>query len=149
MSDPEPETPGEDATMLAGLSFVVTGTLEAFSRTDAKARIEQKGGKVTGSVSGRTAALIAGAAPGSKLAKAEALGIPVLDESGAESPFQPTAEDHERRQSQRELRALVPTGIAKIHRSFQQLGVAALAAILLGFWTPVRRAPAVTAHEEG
>lgn len=82
LSDPEPAAPGEDAAMFAGLSFVVTGTLEALSRADAKAQIEEKGGKVTGSVSGRTAALIAGAAPGSKLAKAEALGIPVLDEAG-------------------------------------------------------------------
>ncbi len=82
LTDPEPEELGEEATVLAGLSFVVTGTLEAFSRNEAKAAIEALGGKVTGSVSGKTAALIAGASPGSKLAKAESLGVPVLDEGG-------------------------------------------------------------------
>ncbi|MDJ0952269.1 MAG: NAD-dependent DNA ligase LigA [Acidimicrobiia bacterium] len=82
LADPEPEEREAEATLLAGLSFVVTGTLDGYSRTDAKAAIEARGGKVTGSVSGRTAALIAGASPGSKLAKAEALGVPVLDEDG-------------------------------------------------------------------
>ncbi len=82
LEDPEPEDPGEQATLLAGLSFVVTGTLDGFSRNEAKAAIEALGGKVTGSVSGRTAGLIAGASPGSKLAKAESLGVPVLDEAG-------------------------------------------------------------------
>lgn len=82
LADPEPEAPGAEAKELAGLSFVVTGTLDGFSRADAKAELEKRGGKVTGSVSGRTAAVIAGASPGSKLAKAESLGIPVLDEAG-------------------------------------------------------------------
>jgi DNA ligase (NAD+) len=81
LSDPEPEPPGEHAAELAGLSFVVTGTLEDYSRNEAKAAIEERGGKVTGSVSGRTAALVAGASPGSKLSKAESLGVPVLDEA--------------------------------------------------------------------
>ncbi|MDJ0923063.1 MAG: NAD-dependent DNA ligase LigA [Acidimicrobiia bacterium] len=83
LEDPEPETETdtEQAALLAGRSFVVTGTLEGFSRADAKEAIEQRGGKVTGSVSGRTTALVAGASPGSKLAKAESLGVPVLDET--------------------------------------------------------------------
>ena len=82
LEDPEPEEMGEEATLLAGLTFVVTGTLEGFSRSEAKAALEQRGAKVTGSVSGRTSALIAGASPGSKLAKAESLNVPILDEDG-------------------------------------------------------------------
>jgi DNA ligase (NAD+) len=78
--EPEPEEAGERARLLAGLSFVVTGTLDGYSRDEAKAAIEAVGGKVTGSVSGKTAAVIVGASPGSKLAKAESLGVPVLDE---------------------------------------------------------------------
>jgi DNA ligase (NAD+) len=81
LADAEPPEPVAGSQLLAGLSFVVTGTLDGFSRNDAKALIEERGGKVTGSVSGKTAALIAGASPGSKLPKAEALGIPVLDET--------------------------------------------------------------------
>jgi DNA ligase (NAD+) len=80
LTDPEPEEAGAGAVRLAGLSFVVTGTLDGYSRDDAKAAIESRGGKVTGSVSGKTAALIAGAAAGSKLSKAESLGVLILDE---------------------------------------------------------------------
>lgn len=81
LTDPEPEPSGEQSSELEGLSFVVTGTLDGFSRATARAAIEERGGKVTGSVSGRTAALVAGASPGSKLAKAESLGVVVLDET--------------------------------------------------------------------
>jgi DNA ligase (NAD+) len=63
------------------LTFVVTGTLDGFSRNEARAALESRGGKVTGSVSGKTAALIAGESPGSKLGKAESLNVPVLDEA--------------------------------------------------------------------
>ncbi len=80
LADPEPAEPVAGSLPLAGLSFVVTGTLDGFSRNEAKALIEERGGRVTGSVSGKTAALIAGASPGSKLTKAETLGIRVLDE---------------------------------------------------------------------
>ena len=80
--DPEPEPPTAAASVLAGMSFVVTGTLDNYSRSEAKAAIEELGGRVTGSVSGKTTALVAGASPGSKLAKAEALAVPVLDEDG-------------------------------------------------------------------
>jgi DNA ligase (NAD+) len=81
LNDPEPVQQGAEAMVLAGMSFVVTGTLEGYSRNEAKAALEGRGGKVTGSVSGKTTALIAGASPGSKLAKAESLGVPILDES--------------------------------------------------------------------
>lgn len=70
----------EPAGKFAGLTFVITGTLPTFSRDDAKALIEEHGGKVAGSVSKKTAYVIAGAEPGSKLDKASELGVPVLDE---------------------------------------------------------------------
>jgi DNA ligase (NAD+) len=76
----EPEKP----QLFEGLTFVVTGTMERFTRDDAKTAITARGGKVTGSVSGRTDALIAGAKAGSKLAKAESLGVSVLDEDAFE-----------------------------------------------------------------
>ena len=82
LADPEPSEPTEDSDLLTGMTFVITGTLEEFSRNEAKAAIEERGGKVTGSVSGKTDALVAGASPGSKLAKAESLGVPILDEAG-------------------------------------------------------------------
>lgn len=67
---------------LAGQAFVVTGTLPSLSRRDAEELIVRHGGKVSGSVSSRTSMLVAGEAAGSKLAKAESLGIPVIDEPG-------------------------------------------------------------------
>ena len=66
---------------LSGKSFVLTGTLPSVDRSAAKALIEAAGGKVTGSVSGRTDYVVAGDAPGSKLARAVELGIPVIDEA--------------------------------------------------------------------
>jgi len=79
MSDPVDESEGSD--LLAGVTVVITGSLDAFSRSEAKAAVENRGGKVTGSVSGKTTALIAGASPGSKQTKALDLGVPVLDEA--------------------------------------------------------------------
>jgi DNA ligase (NAD+) len=67
---------------LAGLTFVVTGTLPTWSRSEAKAFIEQHGGKVTGSVSKKTNYLVVGENAGSKLTKAQSLGISTLDEAG-------------------------------------------------------------------
>lgn len=66
---------------LSGLTFVITGTLPTLSRSEAKALIEAHGGKVTGSVSGKTSYLLSGESPGSKLRKAESLGVPAIDES--------------------------------------------------------------------
>ncbi len=65
---------------LAGKRFVITGTLEAMPRNEAKRRLEALGAKVSGSVSKKTDYLVAGANPGSKHSKAQTLGIPILDE---------------------------------------------------------------------
>lgn len=67
---------------LAGLTFVLTGTLPTLSRDEASAMIKAKGGKVSGSVSAKTSYVVAGEAAGSKLTKANALGVPVIDEDG-------------------------------------------------------------------
>lgn len=68
-------------TALAGMTIVVTGTLPTLSRQEAEAMIVQNGGKASGSVSKKTAYVLAGAAAGSKLTKAQTLGIPVIDEA--------------------------------------------------------------------
>ncbi len=65
---------------LAGKTFVVTGTLEHFSRKEAEEAIQARGGKASGSVSKKTSYVVAGEAAGSKLTKAQALGVPVLTE---------------------------------------------------------------------
>lgn len=77
----EEEQAGEAAPQtLAGLTFVLTGTLERHTRDEAKAALQAFGAKVSGSVSKKTSYVVAGAAAGSKLTKAEQLGVPVLDE---------------------------------------------------------------------
>jgi DNA ligase (NAD+) len=65
---------------LAGKTFVVTGTLDTMTRDEATAAIEERGGKVAGSVSKKTSYLVAGADAGTKLDKARQLGTPILTE---------------------------------------------------------------------
>ena len=67
---------------LDGRTLVVTGTLEGFSRQEAEEAIRAAGGKPAGSVSKKTDYLVAGESAGSKLTKAQELGVPVLDEAG-------------------------------------------------------------------
>ena len=67
---------------LAGLTFVLTGTLPTMSRDEAAALIKAAGGKVSGSVSSKTSYVVAGEAAGSKMTKAQSLGVTVIDEAG-------------------------------------------------------------------
>ena len=80
------ETEGRVAAMgpqpLAGTTWVLTGTLPSLSREKAKEMIEAAGGKVSGSVSKKTSFVLAGAEAGSKLDKAQELGVTILDEPG-------------------------------------------------------------------
>ena len=80
LADPEPEE--GPSQVLAGVTLVLSGGLESMTRAAAKAAVEERGGKVTSSVSKKTTALVAGLKPGTKLAKAESLGVPVIDEAG-------------------------------------------------------------------
>lgn len=76
----EEDEPGVTGDLLAGATFVISGTIEGFTREEAQSAIEQRGGKATGSVSSKTTALVVGDAPGaSKTSKAEELGIPIVD----------------------------------------------------------------------
>jgi DNA ligase (NAD+) len=78
---------------LSGMTFVLSGGLDTMSRDEAGAAIERLGGKVSGSVSKKTSYLILGDKPGSKLVKAQSLGIPVIEEDeflkmlGQQLPF--------------------------------------------------------------
>ncbi len=77
----EEKSESELPQTLAGLTFVLTGTLEHFTRDEAGAQLKAMGAKVSGSVSKKTSFVVAGEAAGSKLTKAESLGVPVLDEA--------------------------------------------------------------------
>ena len=77
MTEPETESTGK----LNGKTFVLTGTLPNLKRNEAAAKIEQNGGKVSGSVSKKTDFVVAGEEAGSKLDKAVQLGVPVIDEA--------------------------------------------------------------------
>jgi DNA ligase (NAD+) len=83
----QPKTAGADreAAALAGKTFVVTGTLERYARDEIEALIKQHGGKATKSVSRKTDYVVAGKAAGSKLDKAQTLGVPVLSEAEFEA----------------------------------------------------------------
>jgi DNA ligase (NAD+) len=76
-----PEPAAVEDLPLAGTTFVITGTLEGATRDEVKEQLEALGAKVSGSVSAKTSALIAGAEAGSKLDKAKEKGVPVLDEA--------------------------------------------------------------------
>jgi DNA ligase (NAD+) len=79
---PEGPPAAREALPLAGKTFVITGTLPSLGRDEAKALLEAAGAKVAGSVSKKTDYLVAGAEAGSKLAKAQELGVAVLDDDG-------------------------------------------------------------------
>jgi DNA ligase (NAD+) len=83
----------ETSGLLAGVKVVLTGTLERWTREAATQAIEARGGTVSGSVSGKTSFLVAGTSPGSKLTKAAALGVPVLDEQEFERLVEHGPED--------------------------------------------------------
>jgi DNA ligase (NAD+) len=78
------------AGSLHGMTFVLTGTLPNLNREEAKSLIEAAGGKVTGSVSGKTSYVVAGEEAGSKLTKAQSLGIPILDEAALRTLLAPS-----------------------------------------------------------
>jgi len=90
---PEHEPAQSSEGPLTGKTLVVTGTLPSMTREDAKAFIEAAGGKVAGSVSKKTDYLIAGEAAGSKLEKAQQLGVTILDEDGLRALVAHVADD--------------------------------------------------------
>jgi DNA ligase (NAD+) len=79
---PEPEAPAAAAGAFAGKTVVLTGTLAGYTRDEAKAEVERRGGRVAGTVSRKTDLLVAGEDAGSKLKKAQELGVRVVDERG-------------------------------------------------------------------
>jgi DNA ligase (NAD+) len=79
---PETEPHQGPAGRLAGLVFVLTGTMPALTRDEAKALIEAEGGKVATSVSKKTSYVVAGADAGGKLERAQELGVPIVDQDG-------------------------------------------------------------------
>jgi DNA ligase (NAD+) len=72
---------------MEGKTFVLTGALAGMSRDEAKKRITAAGGKVTGSVSGKTDYLVVGLDPGSKLERARTLGVTIMDQEAFEALF--------------------------------------------------------------
>lgn len=82
---PESDVLEDQPAPLAGETWVITGTFDAFTRSAIKTQLQNFGAKVAGSVSAKTTRLAAGREAGSKLSKAESLGIPVIDEAGLRS----------------------------------------------------------------
>ena len=89
VGDPSPAAVETVDDSFAGMTFVLTGSLERRTRDDAAAEIAARGGKVTGSVSKKTSYVVVGESPGSKLAKAEQLGVATLDEDGFDALLAP------------------------------------------------------------
>ena len=85
VGDPDAATAALVDDAFAGMTFVLTGSLERHTRDQAAAQIATHGGKVTNSVSKKTSYVVAGESPGSKLAKAEQLGVTILDEDAFEA----------------------------------------------------------------
>ena len=79
---PKPEASIQSDTLISGKTFVLTGTLTGMTRTEAKARIQSLGGKVTAAISSKTDYVVYGKNPGSKFDKAQNLGIKTIDENG-------------------------------------------------------------------
>ena len=77
---PKEKPPEKEQRLLEGKTFVLTGTLTTMKRDDAKMQLQALGAKVAGSVSAKTSYVVAGAEAGSKLTKAQDLGLPILDE---------------------------------------------------------------------
>lgn len=88
MEDPEPAEKSAEELCFAGMTFVLTGTLPTYKRNEAAAIIEERGGSVSSSVSKKTTYVLAGEEAGSKLDKALALGVPVIDEETFDKMWQ-------------------------------------------------------------
>jgi len=84
VADAGPVGGADMGPVLDGMAIVVTGTLDGYSRDEARAAIVARGGRSPGSVSAKTTALVAGEGGGSKSVRAEALGVPILDEAAFE-----------------------------------------------------------------
>jgi DNA ligase (NAD+) len=89
----EEEEIAETASYFSGKIVVITGTLAAYGRDEAASIVERLGGKTTSSISKKTDLLIAGEKSGSKLKKAQGLGVEVLDEAGFATRIQEAAAD--------------------------------------------------------
>ncbi|WP_461481791.1 NAD-dependent DNA ligase LigA [Porticoccus sp.] len=85
---PDVQPPDQSTQPLAGQTWVLTGTLESMGRAEAKEKLQQLGAKVAGSVSANSSCVVAGPGAGSKLAKAQQLGVPVMDEAQLLELFQ-------------------------------------------------------------
>jgi DNA ligase (NAD+) len=89
--DPRVERVAPEDRSLAGMTFVFTGALQTMAREEAEALVRARGAKATGSVSKKTSYVVAGEAAGSKLTKAQELGVPVLTEAEFSAMFGPGA----------------------------------------------------------
>ena len=84
VSWPQQEAAQQQLQTLEGNTYVISGTLDGLSRDQAASLLKARGARVSGSVSAKTTAVISGENPGSKVAKAEALGVEILNQAGFE-----------------------------------------------------------------